>query len=158
MIPRRPLLIAAGAALATAIAGGAMTRIDAWYTGLEKSSLNPPDWAFGPGWTIIFALAALSATIGWRDATTQRDRFLLVIFFFINAVLNIVWSAVFFTLRRPDWALAEVATLWISVAVIAVFLARFSRPASLLLLPYLGWVSFAAWLNYKVVTLNGPFG
>ncbi|MFN3911658.1 TspO/MBR family protein [Hyphomonas sp.] len=158
MIPRRPLFVAAGAALATAMAGGAMTRVDAWYRALEKSTLNPPDWAFAPGWTIIFALAALSATIGWRDARTQRDRSLLVIFFFINAVLNIAWSAVFFTLRRPDWALAEVATLWISVAVIAVFLARFSRTASLLMLPYLGWVTFAAYLNYKVAALNGPFG
>ena len=158
MIPRRPLLIAAGAALATAIAGGAMTRIDAWYSGLEKSALNPPDWAFAPGWTIIFALAALAATIGWRDAKTQQDRFLLVIFFFINAVLNIAWSAVFFTLRRPDWALAEVATLWLTILVLIVFLARFSRPASLLLVPYLAWVSFAAYLNFEVVRLNAPFG
>ena len=90
MIPGRPLLIAAGAALATATVGGAMTRIDAWYTGLEKSLLNPPDWAFAPGWTIIFALAALAATIGWRDAKTQQDRFLLVIFFFNVGQQNIL--------------------------------------------------------------------
>jgi tryptophan-rich sensory protein len=155
---RRPLYVAAGAAFATAIAGGAMTRIDAWYRALEKSSLNPPDWAFAPGWTIIYALAALSATFGWRDAKTQRDRSLLTILFFINALLNIAWSAAFFTLRRPDWALAEVATLWLSVAVLIVFLARFSVRASLLMVPYLAWVSFAAYLNYKVVELNGPFG
>lgn len=158
MTARRPLLIAAGAALATAIAGGAMTRIDGWYRSLEKSSLNPPDWAFAPAWTLIYALAALSAATAWRDAESQRDRSLVTILFFINAVLNIAWSAVFFTLRRPDWALAEVATLWISVAVIAGFLARFSRTGSLLMLPYLAWVTYAAWLNYKVVELNGPFG
>jgi len=154
----RPFLIAAGAALITAIAGGAMTRIDSWYRGLEKSALNPPDWAFAPAWTIIYALAALSAVTAWRDATHQRERSLLVILFFINSVLNIAWSAVFFTLRRPDWALAEVATLWISVAMIAAFLARFSRTGSLLMLPYLAWVTYAAYLNYKVVELNGPFG
>ncbi len=158
MIPKRPLFIAAGAALATAIAGGAVTRIDDWYRALDKSELNPPDWAFAPAWTLIYALAALSATLGWRDAKTQRDRSVLTVLFFINALLNIAWSAVFFTLRRPDWALAEVATLWISVAALGVFLARFSRPASLLMLPYLAWVSYAAWLNYKVVELNGPFG
>ncbi|WP_353257023.1 TspO/MBR family protein [Hyphomonas sp.] len=155
---RRPLYVAAGTAFATAIAGGAMTRIDAWYRALETSSLNPPDWAFAPGWTIIYALAALSATFGWRDAKTQRDRSLLTILFFINALLNVAWSAAFFTLRRPDWALAEVATLWLSVAVLVVFLARFSAQASLLMVPYLAWVSFAAYLNYKVVELNGPFG
>ncbi len=135
-----------------------MTRIDDWYRALEKSALNPPDWAFAPAWTIIYALAALSATTAWRDARNQRDRSLVTILFFINAVLNIAWSAVFFTLRRPDWALAEVATLWISVAMIAVFLARFSRTGSLLMLPYLAWVTYAAYLNYKVVELNGPFG
>ncbi len=158
MIQKRPVLVASLAALATAIAGGAMTRIDGWYRGLEKSSLNPPDWAFAPAWTIIYALAALAAATGWRAARTQRDRSLLIILFFFNAVLNIAWSGVFFTLRRPDWALAEVATLWISVLVLIVFLARFSRPASMLMWPYLAWVSFAAWLNYKVVALNAPFG
>jgi tryptophan-rich sensory protein len=96
---RRPLYVAAGAAFATAIAGGAMTRIDAWYRALEKSSLNPPDWAFAPGWTIIYALAALSATFGWRDAKTQRDRSLLTILFFINALLNIAWSAASMSVR-----------------------------------------------------------
>jgi len=151
-------MVAAGAALATAIAGGAMTRIDGWYRALDKSALNPPDWAFAPAWTIIYALAALAATFGWRDAKTLRDRWLLMILFFINALLNIAWSAVFFTLRRPDWALAEVATLWISVLVLIVFLARFSRSGSALMVPYLAWVSYAAWLNYRVVVLNGPFG
>lgn len=157
MTSRRPLLIAAGVALATAIAGGAMTRIDAWYLGLEKSALNPPDWLFAPGWTVIYALAVMSATFGWRDTRTSRDRSLLIIFFFLNAILNIAWSAVFFTLRRPDWALAEVAMLWLSVGILIVFLARFSRRASLLMTPYLAWVTFAAYLNYKVVELNGPF-
>jgi translocator protein len=154
---RRPLLIAGLAALATAIAGGAMTRIDGWYRGLEKSSLNPPDWLFAPAWTVIYALAVMAATIGWRDTRSNADRALLISLFFINAVLNIAWSGVFFTLRRPDWALAEVATLWLSVAVIVAFLAGFSRRASFLMVPYLIWVSFAAYLNYKVVVLNGPF-
>lgn len=135
-----------------------MTRIDGWYRALEKSSLNPPDWLFAPAWTVIYACAVMSATIGWQATRNSRDRALLVSLFFINAVLNIAWSAVFFTMRRPDWALAEVATLWTSVAVILVFLAGFSRPASLLMVPYLVWVSFAAYLNYKVVALNGAFG
>lgn len=152
------MLVAALAAIATAIAGGAMTRIDGWYRGLEKSALTPPDWAFAPAWTVIYALAAISAATAWRDAGSQRDRSLIVILFFINAVLNIAWSAVFFTMRRPDWALAEVATLWLSVLVLIVFLSRLSRSASLLMVPYLAWVSFAAWLNYKVAVLNGPFG
>ncbi|MFN4024791.1 MAG: TspO/MBR family protein [Hyphomonas sp.] len=154
---RRPVFVAGTAALLTAFAGGAMTRTDAWYRGLEKSSLNPPDWAFAPAWTIIYALAVASATLGWRDTRTSAERAWLISLFFVNAVLNIAWSAIFFTLRRPDWALAEVATLWVSVACLILFFSRFSVRAAALLVPYLAWVSFAAWLNFKVVTLNGPF-
>ncbi|MFN7056302.1 TspO/MBR family protein [Hyphomonas sp.] len=155
---RRPLIVAAGAALVTAFAGGAMTRIDDWYRGLEKSALNPPDWAFAPAWTVIYALAVLAAVSGWKAARTSAERAWLISLFFFNALLNIAWSGIFFTLRRPDWALAEVAMLWLSVAMLIVLTVRFSRAAALYLAPYLAWVSFAAWLNYRVVVLNGPFG
>lgn len=155
---RRPLYISALAATATAIVGGATTRIDDWYRNLEKSALNPPDWAFAPGWTIIYALAVVAATLGWNAARTNAERAWLISLFFINALLNIAWSAIFFTLRRPDWALAEVVTLWLSVAALIVFLARISGRASALLLPYLAWVAYAGWLNYRVVVLNAPFG
>lgn len=158
MTSRRPLFVAAGAAIATALAGGAATRIDDWYRGLEKSALTPPDWAFAPAWTIIYALAVLAAVLAWRDSRTNADRAMIISLFFINALLNIAWSAIFFTLKRPDWALAEVATLWLSVAALIVVFLRFSRTASLVLMPYLAWVTYAAYLNLRVVQLNAPFG
>lgn len=135
-----------------------MTDIGPWYRALEKSSLTPPDWAFGPAWTIIYALAAIAAVLGWRAAKTSRARALIVSLFFVNAVLNIAWSFFFFRLKRPDLALAEVATLWISVLALIVFLWPHRKAAAAALAPYLAWVSFAAYLNYKVVTLNPPFG
>lgn len=155
---RRPLAIAAGAALLTALAGGSMTKIDAWYRGLDKSALNPPDWVFAHAWAIIYALAVLAAVTGWRAMQTSAERAWLISLFFFNAVLNIVWSAMFFTLRRPDWAMAELLALWVSVAMLIFLLGRQSKIAGALLVPYLVWVSFAGWLNYKVVELNGPFG
>ena len=155
---RRPLLVAAGAALLTALAGGSMTRIDGWYRGLEKSALNPPDWVFAPAWALIYALAVVAATLGWRAMRTSAGRAWLVSLFFINALLNIGWSGVFFTLRRPDWAMAELMALWVSVAALIILLGQRSKIAGGLLVPYLCWVSFAGWLNYKVVVLNGPFG
>ncbi len=158
MTSRRPLFVAATAATATAVAGGAATRIDDWYRSLEKSALTPPDWAFAPAWTIIYALAVVAAVLAWRDSRTNADRALIISLFFINAVLNIAWSAIFFTLKRPDWALAEVATLWLSVAALIAVFARFSRAASLVLVPYLIWVTYAAYLNLRVVQLNPPFG
>ncbi|HEY3846054.1 MAG TPA: TspO/MBR family protein [Acetobacteraceae bacterium] len=73
-------------------------------------------------------------------------------------MLNILWSPLFFKLRRPDWALIEVPFLWLSILAPIVLLAPISRTASLLMTPYLVWVSFAAVLNLTIVQLNRPFG
>lgn len=69
-----------------------------------------------------------------------------------------LWSLLFFRVQRPDWALIEVALLWLSIAGLIVYCGRFSRPSAVLLLPYIAWVSVAAALNYAIVQLNGPFG
>jgi translocator protein len=82
----------------------------------------------------------------------------VVVLFVVNGVLNLLWSPLFFKLRRPDWALVEVPFLWLSILVPIVAFARFSPFASLLLVPYLLWVSFAAVLNREIVRLNRPFG
>lgn len=153
-----PVLAAGSAALVIAFLGGSMTDTGPWYQGLTKPAWQPPGWAFAPAWTIIFALAALSAAIAWRDAPTDADREWVIAMFAANGVLNVLWSGLFFTAQRPDWALFEVAILWISILVPIVVIGRYSRLASLLLLPYLAWVAFAAFLNYRVVQLTGPFG
>jgi len=155
---RSPVVVAAAAAFGVAMIGGAMVQIGPWYEALEKSPLNPPNWAFAPAWTAIYALVVLAAVKGWRAADTSRRRALLLSLFFVNAVLNIAWTAIFFTFERPDIALAEAATLWASVLALIVFLSRFSLGAAALLAPYLVWVSYALHLNYAVVRLNGPFG
>ncbi|QXM25256.1 tryptophan-rich sensory protein [Elioraea tepida] len=152
-----PMLVAAGAAILVAAVGATMTDIGPWYQGLAKPSWQPPDWLFGPAWTVIFSLAALSAVTAWRDAPDQPSREWMVGLFAVNGVLNILWSALFFRLRRPDWALVEVVFLWLSVLLLILVLRRYSRTAALLLLPYLAWVGFAAVLNLAVVRLNAPF-
>jgi tryptophan-rich sensory protein len=76
----------------------------------------------------------------------------------LNGFLNLLWSLLFFRLHRPDWALEEVATLWLSIALLILVLVRTARLAGLLLAPYLVWVSIAALLNFEVVRLNPPFG
>ncbi|MHA7871892.1 MAG: TspO/MBR family protein [Hyphococcus sp.] len=155
---RKPLLVGVLAAAAVAVIGGSMTKIGPWYEALEKPALNPPNWLFAPAWTIIYALAVFAGVTAWRDARNVRDRAHIASLFFINALLNILWSAFFFTVQRPDWAFAEVITLWLSVAALIVVIRRFSPPAALALWPYLLWVTFAAYLNYAIVRLNGPFG
>jgi tryptophan-rich sensory protein len=136
--------------------GGLMTDLGNWYHTLNKPSWQPPDWAFAPAWTIIFGLAGLSAAYAWRGAKTQADRDTIILLFLANAFFNVLWSALFFRLERPDWALVEAAFLWFSVLVPMLYLAKYSRTSSLLLVPYLLWVSFATVLNYKIVELNPP--
>ncbi len=154
----RPILTAAAAALAVAAVGGTLTDLGPWYQALAKPWWQPPGPAFGAIWTVIFALATLSAVTAWRDARTGATREWLIGLFALNGFLNILWSLLFFRLRRPDWALVEVAGLWMSIALLMVVLWRFSRTACLLLGPYLLWVTIAAALDYTVVHLNPPFG
>ncbi|MEO1137617.1 MAG: TspO/MBR family protein [Pseudomonadota bacterium] len=155
---KKPVIVAILAAFAVAVIGGFMSEIGPWYEGLTKPVLNPPNWVFGPAWTIIYALAVLAAVTGWRATKTNRDRAWLISLFFVNAVLNILWSALFFTMRRPDWAFAEVITLWLSVLALVVFLGRLSKTAGAAMVVYLLWVTFAAYLNFGIIQLNGPFG
>ncbi|MEM9840486.1 MAG: TspO/MBR family protein [Pseudomonadota bacterium] len=153
----RPILVAVAAAIFVAVAGGAASKIGPWYRDLIKPAANPPDWVFAPAWTLIYALCVVAAVRGWRACETSAERAWLLSLFFINAVLNVLWSALFFTAQRPDWALAEVVTLWLSILALVVFFWPRSRSASLLLMPYLVWVAFAAWLNLRIVELNAPF-
>jgi tryptophan-rich sensory protein len=154
---RRPIVVAGLAALFVAVLGGTLTDIGPWYQNLAKPSWQPPDWIFGPAWTLIFALAAISAATAWRYAPRRETREWLVALFALNGFLNLLWSLLFFRMRRPDLAFIEVFLLWGSILVLILFLRRLSPTASLLLWPYLAWVTFAAVLNWAIVRLNGPF-
>jgi tryptophan-rich sensory protein len=150
-----PVLAAGAAAIVVAVLGASMTDLGPWYHELKKPDWQPPDWAFGPAWTLIFALAALSGATAWRDAPDEASREWVIGLFAFNGFLNIFWSALFFRLHRPDWALLEVGVLWLSILLPIIIFARYSKKACLLLVPYLAWVTFAALLNFEVVKLNG---
>lgn len=152
-----PPLVAAGIAFVVALAGGLLTTTGPWYESLRRPAWKPPDWAFGPVWTTIFTLTAISAVMAWNADAGFASRSALVVAYGINAALNIAWSGLFFRLRRPDWALLEVVFLWISIAALILVTARVSGLAAGLLLPYLLWVGVAACLNRAIVRLNGPF-
>jgi len=154
----RTILIALGAAVAVAVIGGLMTDIGTWYQDLQKPSWQPPDWLFGPAWTLIFALTAMAGVLSWWGSTTEKSRLNLLVWFAFNALLNVTWSLLFFRLQRPDWALSEVFLLWLSILILMYVCSSRSKLAVVLLIPYLAWVSFAAVLNFEVVRLNAPFG
>ena len=159
---RRPrpwlaVAVAGAAAFLVAALGATLTDLGPWYQGLSQPAWKPPDFLFGPAWTIIFALVALSAAAGWRAAPNRRSRDWLIVLFCLNGTLNLVWSLLFFRLQRPDWALIEVVVFWLSILWLVVVLRRYAKTASWLLVPYLVWVAFAGVLNLAVVQLNGPF-
>jgi benzodiazapine receptor len=138
-------------------AGAFLTELSPWYHALRRPSWQPPDWLFGPAWTVILGLASLSLFLGLRHSQDRDGRLLILGLFVLNGVLNVLWSPLFFKLRRPDWALAEVPLLWLSILLPIVMLWPVFWIGSLLLLPYLAWVSFAAFLNLTIVRLNRPF-
>lgn len=134
--------------------GAIVTALGPWYKALEKPWWQPPDYLFGPAWSVIFTLAALSAAFAWRNAPSTASRRNIVLFFTANAFLNLLWSALFFRFQRPDWALIEVGALWASVLIPIVVFSRYSKKAAWLLVPYIAWVTFAGILNWKIVQLN----
>ena len=154
----RPVWIAALSALLVAVLGGLMTDIGPWYLNLRQPAWKPPDWAFGPIWTTIFALAATAGVIGWRRLPPGHARRTMLWLFAANGFLNVFWSLLYFRLHRPDWSLLEVPFLWLSVLALIVVLARRATISAWLLVPYLVWVSTASVLNWDSVKLNGPFG
>ena len=149
-----PIVVAALAVLAMGAGGGLLTDLGSWYQNLVQPEWKPPDVAFGPVWTSIFVLAAIGGVLAWSAAKDAGERRLILVLFGVNAVLNLGWSVVFFQLKRPDWAVAELALLWLSIVALIVGLRRISLAASLLLVPYLAWVTFAGFLNYAIVQLN----
>lgn len=155
---RRPIAVAGAASLAVALLGSTITDLGPWYQELRKPEWQPADPVFAIAWTTIFALAAASAAIAWRAAPRGPAREWLVGVYALNGFLNLLWSLLFFRLQRPDWALAEVGALWLSIVAMIIFSARHSTLASVLLVPYLVWVSLASALNFDVVRLNAPFG
>jgi len=153
---KKPIVIAILLSLIVGGLGGAATEIGPWYFQLQKPSWQPPDWLFGPAWTTIYVLTSIAGVKAWRRADQVQRRYFMGALL-LNLVLNLLWSLIFFTSQRPDIALIEVVPLWLSILLMVLLVRSYSPVSALLVLPYLGWVAFAAYLNWTIVTLNAPF-
>lgn len=152
------LVIAASAwAIALGAGGGLLTEIGPWYRDLRKPAWQPPNWAFGPIWTLVLGLAAWAAVEGWRAAVSREQHAAIVIVYAVNFVCHAAWSPLFFKLKRPDWALPESGFLWGSVVAMIYVMAGIKPFAAYLLAPYIIWVTIAVVLNRSIVLLNAPF-
>lgn len=152
-----PIVIASVAVILVLAVGSLTTTVGTWYGHLRKPPWTPPNWVFAPAWTVILALAAWSGVLAWTNVSDDKGQILILVLFGINIVLHMLWSPLFFALKRPDWALIEVPFLWLSIAALMLGTSGYSTFAPWLLLPYLLWVTFAAFLNLRIVRLNGPF-
>lgn len=128
--------------------------IPTWYAGLTKPALAPPNWIFGPVWTTLFALMGVAAFLVWRKGIDRTDVKVALGIFLGQLVLNTLWSIIFFGFQNPGGAFIEIIFLWVAIIATIIACTKVSKPAAWLLVPYILWVSFAAYLNYSLWILN----
>ena len=124
--------------------------VSTWYITLIKPSFNPPNWVFGPVWTILYLMMGVSLYLVW----TRKYHKMAFVFWGLQLFLNILWSVLFFGLRMPLFAFVEIIFLWIAILMTIVYFYRINRLSAYLLIPYILWVSFAAILNFFLYILN----
>jgi len=150
------LVVSIIACLAAGNIGSIFTRqaIPTWYATLEKPAFNPPSWLFAPVWTLLYIMMGIAAFLVWRKGLENKQVRIALIIFLVQLVLNALWSVAFFGLESPLYGLIVIAALWVAILVTVLRFYRISLAASVLLWPYLLWVSFAAVLNSSIWLLN----
>lgn len=136
------------------------SEIPRWYVTISKPVFSPPNWVFGPVWTLLYALMGIAAWLVWEQLRTERTKknkkrawFALQVFG-AQLLLNMLWSGIFFGMHNPALAFGEIVLLWIAILVTIKQFWPISRVAAYLLIPYIAWVSFASLLNFSVWQLN----
>ena len=142
-----PLVIGGLSGLATTGA------IDSWYATLNKPFFNPPNYIFGPVWTLLYVLMGISLFLIWKSPDGNLRNMALAIFI-IQITLNFVWSFFFFYFHWTAIALFDIVILWISIILMIIAFLRIDKTAALFQIPYLLWVSFASVLNAAIWLLN----
>jgi translocator protein len=148
------LLFAIAICEAVGIVGGLFTfsSIPTWYATLQKPSFSPPNWLFGPVWTALYAMMGIALFLAWEKKVRGRAQAIKV--FNVQLALNLLWSILFFYFKSPLAAFNEIIVLWAAILITIILFYRLSKPAAYLMVPYLLWVSFAAFLNFSIYLLN----
>lgn len=128
--------------------------VSGWYVELNKPVFNPPNWIFGPVWTLLYIMMGVSLYLVWNSKAKVKEKKKVFWIFGIQLVLNLLWSLIFFGAHMIPFAFFEIILLWISIILNIIFAYKISKPAGYLLVPYLLWVSFASVLNFSLMILN----
>jgi benzodiazapine receptor len=149
------LLILVAICLGAGAVGSLFTSpsIPTWYATLQKPSWTPPSWLFAPVWTLLYLAMAVAAWLVWRKGGLAGAKLALALFAF-QLILNVCWSAIFFSARMPGLAFAEIVLLWLMILATIIAFRPISQAGALLMLPYLLWVGFASALNFAIWRLN----
>lgn len=142
-----PLIIGGVSGIATA------ANIPTWYASLQKPSFNPPNYLFGPVWTVLYILMGLSLYMVLQKATAAQTKSILLIFA-VQLTLNFFWSILFFAAKQLGLALVEIIFMWSAILGMIIIYYPINKAAALLQIPYLLWVSFATLLNASIWKLN----
>lgn len=143
--------------VAVGYVSGMVTResVTTWYPTLEKPSFNPPNWLFAPVWTALYIIMGIAGALVWDRIDTDEENVKKGLrFFFIQLVLNALWSYLFFGLKNPMIAFVEIILLWLMIYETFVQFHKVNKTAAYLFIPYLLWVTFAMVLNGSIWWLN----
>lgn len=153
---RRRIVMLAPFLVAVAVAAGlgSLAQPDAWYRSLVKPPGTPPNVVFPIVWTTLYVLMAVAAWRAWRVAAFDRALWLWT----LQLVLNATWSPVFFGAHQAGLALAIIGALWIAILLTTIAFFRLDRVAGWMMVPYLAWVTYAAYLNAGIELLNRGSG
>lgn len=128
--------------------------IPTWYAGLEKPSFGPPNWLFGPVWITLYTLMGISLYLVWVSGIKNKRVKYAITVFFINLVLNALWSLIFFGMKNPQIAFFEIVILWGFIVYLIRLFSKINLTSAIILIPYLIWVTFASILNFSIWKLN----
>ncbi len=128
--------------------------IPTWYASLNKPFFNPPNWLFGPVWTLLYILMAVSMYLVWTSQAPRPQKKKAVLLYLIQLCLNTLWSVIFFGMRSPEIAFVEILILETAIIFTTVSFSKISKTAGRLLIPYILWVAFASILTLSIVVLN----
>lgn len=136
---------------------GAVTTIASiptWYATIAKPSWAPPNWIFGPVWTILYVLMGIALYLVWSKGLHRKDVQFAIIIFAVQLLLNLSWSVVFFGYHALFASFSLVLILWLAILANLIAFYVISKTAGLLMVPYILWVSIASYLNYSIYLLN----
>jgi benzodiazapine receptor len=150
------LISSVSVCLLTGFLGSFVTRdsVTTWYAQLSRPSFTPPDWTFGVVWPVLYVMMGISAFLIWNVGIDKRQVKVALGFFALQLILNGLWTLIFFGLHLIGLALVEIVILWAAILMTILAFWKVSKPAALLLLPYILWVSFAVVLNASLFLLN----